>query len=208
MTQAYINRADLKTRLNIGGTAQDALLDDFVAYTNEWIEHETWRPIGPDTGGTATFDGYNSVSSDGTTLYVNQGIRTITSITVAPSTGATPVAGTVADFVILPRTQDRRPGEPGFEVRVKDVVTGSVTRFYHGFGDIVVVGDFGWAAIPSELSELGYRVAARSWHARNAGQQDIVGADEVGNPIVSRFVSSMDWKLIKSFRPAGGLVVG
>ena len=208
MTQAYINRADLKTRLNIGGTASDPLLDEYVTYTNEWIEHETWRPIGPTTGGTATFDGYEDVSPDGRSLVVYEGIRSITSITVAPSTGSTPVAGTVADFVILPRTQNRRPGWPGFEVRFKDSVTGSVSTFGHGYGDIVIVGDFGWAAIPSELSELGYRIAARSWHARNAGQQDIVGSNEVGDPIVSRFVSSMDWKLIKSFRPAGGLVVG
>lgn len=215
MSQSYITATNLKLRLNLGGAAGTAVIDDdtllaqYVSSTNDWIEHETWRPIGPTAGGTATFDGAEDVSNDGRTLFVQQGVRTITSIEVAPSTGATAVAGTAADFVILPRPQNRRTGWPGFEVRVKDAVTGNVSIFpTAGYGEIVIVGDFGWESIPSNLSELGYRVAIRAWHARNAGQVDIIGSDETGAPIVSRFASAMDWKILKSFRPAGGLTVG
>ena len=52
MSQSYIARAGLKLRLGLGGTAgtavtdDDTLLDQFVTSTNDWIEHETWRPIG------------------------------------------------------------------------------------------------------------------------------------------------------------------
>lgn len=208
---AYTTLAELKIRLGLGGTAgtavsdDDTLLTSYVTSTNDWIEHETWRPIGPNNGGTATFDG--AEDSDGRSLYVYPGIRSITSLTVAPSTGDAPEAATLTDVVILPRLHNRRgPGWPGFEVRFIDVTTGPVTSFGRGYGDIVLVGDFGWEAIPSNLSELGYRVAIRAWHARNAGQQDIIGADETGEPIVSRFASRMDWRILHSFRPAGGVV--
>lgn len=209
--QEYITLTNLKLRLNLGGTAgtavsgNDDLLGQYVTSTNDWIEHETWRPIGPTDGGTATFDGYDT---DGVTLAVPQGIRAITSITIAPETGASPVAATVGDFAILPRVQNRRTGWPGFEVRALDVTSGAASYFASGFGNIVIVGDFGWAAIPSSLSELGYRVAIRAWHARNSGQVDIIGSDETGAPIVSRFASQMDWRLLRSFRPNGGVSVG
>lgn len=205
---AYITRDNLKAELSVGTatTTYDDLLDRYVTATNEWIEHETWRPIGPTTGGTATFDAVHDVQ-DGA-LYVNTGVRSISSLTVAPSTGETGVAATVADLVILPRMQDRRPGWPGFWIVFKDVVTGVVSDFGSGYGNIVLVHDGGWAAIPAELSDLGYRVAVRAWSARNAGQQDMLGSDETGTPIVSRFASTMDWKILKSFRPAGGVTVG
>lgn len=208
---AYTTLAELKIRLGLGGTAGTAVTDDdtllasYVTSTNAWIEHETWRPIGPTTGGTATFDGYGDVSSDGLSLYVNTGVRSITTLTVASETGGTPVE-VQDDVVILPREQNRRSGWPGFEVRFKDIVAGSVGSFSRGYGNIVLIGDTGWASIPSNLSELGYRVAIRAWHARNAGQQDIIGVDETGDPIVSRFASSMDWRILRSFRPGGGVV--
>ncbi len=207
---SYATTANVKVRLGIGtaDTTDDDLLGDIVDQTNDYIESYTWRPIGPTAGGTATFDGAEDVSWDGRSLTVRQGIRTITSITVAPSTGSTAVTGTVADFVILPRVQNRKPDWPGFEVRIKDAVTGSVSIFGHGYGDIVIVGDFGWAAIPPALTELAEVLAVRTWHARKAGQADVVGSDANGEPIVSRFLSMKDRRLLQSFRPAGGLVAG
>jgi hypothetical protein len=207
---SYCTRANVKVRLGIGtaDTTDDTLLDSVVAQTNDYIESYTWRPIGPTSGGTATFDGAEDVSWDGRSLTVRQGIRTITSIEVAPSTGSTAVAGTVADFVILPRTQNRKPDWPGFEVRIKDTVTGAVSTFGHGYGDIVIVGDFGWASIPPAITELAEVLAVRTWHARKSGQADVVGSDANGEPIVSRFISAKDRRLLQSFRPAGGLVAG
>lgn len=205
---AYCTTELVKVRLGIGtaDTDDDALLDDIVEQTNDYIEAYTWRPIGPTNGGTATFDGYEDVDPDGRTLFVRQGIRAITSITVATSTGATPVSGTAADFVILPRTQNRKPDWPGFHVRVKDTVTGAVSQFAHGYGDIVIVGDFGWASIPPAIKEVAETLAVRTWHARKTGQADIVGSEANGEPIVSRYLSTRDKMLLRSFRPAGGLV--
>lgn len=206
---SYATRANVKVRLGIGtaDTTDDTLLDTIVGQANDFIESYTWRPIGPTTGGTATFDSYEDVSNDGRTLYVRQGIRAITSITVSPSTGTTGVTGTAADFVILPRVQNRRADWPGFEVRVKNVVTGNVAVFpTFGFAEIVVVGDFGWAAIPPALTEIAETLAVRMWHARQSGQADTVGSEADGTPLVSRYLSRRDMATLKSYRPAGGLV--
>ena len=209
MTQAYAGTATVVARFpqDVSLSAGElTLLDSYCTQANDYLEQYMWRPIGPTAGGTATFDGIEDVSPDGRSLYVRQGIRAITSITVAPSTGATGVAGTVADFVILPRSQNRKPGWPGFEVRVKDAVTGPVSLFAHGYGDIVLVGDFGWEAIPDSLKELAETMVVRMWHARQTGQADIVGSEANGEPIVSRYLSKRDKMLLQSFRPAGGLV--
>ena len=204
---SYCTTANVKTRLAITDSTDDTLIGNIVGQVNDYIESQTWRPVGPTAGGTATFDSVEDCI-DNRTLYVRQGIRSITSITVASSTGETPVAGTPADFVILPRPQNRKPGWPGFEVRIKDVVTGSVSLFGIGFGDIVIVGDFGWEAIPPALTELAEALAVRTWHSRQSGQADIVGSDANGEPIVSRLLSRKDKMLLHSFRPAGGLVAG
>lgn len=209
MAQAYAGTATVVARFPSDtslSAGELTLLDTYCDQANDYIEQYTWRPIGPTSGGTATFDGAEDVSEDGRSLWVRQGIRSITSITVAPSTGATGVAGTVADFVILPRTQNRRPGWPGFEVRIKDAVTGAVSVFGRGYGDIVIVGDFGWEAIPDSLKELAETLVIRMWHSRSTGQADIVGSEANGEPIVSRFLSTRDRMLLKSFRPSGGLV--
>ena len=209
MALAYAGTATVVTRFPNDpdlSAAELTLLDSYCDQANDYIEQYVWRPIGPNDGGTATYDGAEDVDPDGKTLYVRDGIRSITSITVAPSTGASPVTGTVADFVILPRSQNRKPGWPGFHVRVKDSVTGSVSTFGHGYGDIVIVGDFGWAAIPDSLKELAETLVVRMWHARATGQSDIVGSEANGEPIVSRYLSTRDKMLLKSFRPAGGLV--
>lgn len=205
---SYCTRANIKVRLGIdsGDTTDDTLLDSIASQTNDWIEHYTQRPIGPTNGGTATFDSWEDVDMDQRTLYVRQGIRAITSITVAPSTGSAAVTGTAADFVILPRIQNRRPDWPGFYVRVKDSVTGAVSIFGRGYGDIVIVGDFGWAAIPPAITEIAETIAVRTWHARKAGQSDVVGSEANGEPIVSRYVSGKDKMTLRAFRPAGGLV--
>jgi hypothetical protein len=205
---SYCTRANVKIRLGIdsGDTTDDTLLDSIVAQTNDWIELYCQRPVGPSNGGTATFDSTDDVSGYTGYLYVRRGIRTITSITVAGSTSGTPVAGTVDDFIILPRTQDRRPDWPGFYVQVKDTVVGAVSSWGNGYGDITIVGDFGWAAIPPAIVEIAEVIAVRTWHSRQAGQQDIIGSEANGEPTVSRYVSGKDRATLKTFRPMGGLV--
>jgi hypothetical protein len=50
----------------------------------------------------------------------------------------------------------------------------------------------GWAAIPDDITDVALTAATRAWHAVQAGQQDIVGTDDMGRPLVSRFFSARD----------------
>lgn len=190
--QGYATKDNVKVRLNIGtaDTTDDALLTTIVGQVNDWIEDEVGRPIGPLTAQTYTFDGDGSDC-----LYIRNGIRTITTLSIAPVTGDAKVAET--NFVLLPRTQDRRSGWPAFEVKLTDL---SVVRFYQGYSNVEIVGDFGWAAIPPDLTEVAEVACVRAWHARQTGQTDIVGTDETGNPVVSRFVSGKDMKTIRRYK--------
>jgi len=207
---SYVTTANLKVRLGLGTavTDDDGLFDDVCDEVNDWIESYTWRPVGPNAGGTLTFDSYEDTSDDGYCLYVRQGVRSVTSMTVATSTGATPGTVDTDDIVILPRVQNRKPGFPGTEIRFKDYITGPVNLFGRGYGDIVVVGDFGFEAIPPAVVEIAEVLAVRTWHARQAGQADVVGSDADGEPTVSRYVSGKDRLTLKAYRPAGGLVAG
>lgn len=199
---SYVTTANLKTRLNIGtaDTTDDDLLDDIVGQVNAYVEHVTRRPVGPSNGGTATFDAGEDVY-EGERLFVRQGIRAVTSATVAPSTSDTGVAATTADIIILPRSQNRRPDWPGFWLIFKDVVSGSVSDWGTGYGNITIVGDFGWQAIPPEVTEVAEIVATRAWYARQSGQADLVGSDETGQPLVSRFLSPRDRDTLRAYRP-------
>ena len=197
---SYAVGTAVKARLGITDSTDDTLITGYVNATNEWIEQYCGRQVGPTTGGTATFDAAYDCSTDGRTLYVPQGVRSITSLTVAPSTNATAVSATVADLVILPRSHNRRPDWPGFEIEIVDSPTGSVTNFGTGYGNIVLIGNLGWASIPYKLTEIAEALVVRIWHARQSGQTDIVGSDETGAPVVSRFVSGEDRATLKDYK--------
>lgn len=208
-THAYAGTAAVVARFpeNTSLSAADlTLLSTLCDQTNDYIEQYVWRPIGPTDGGTAVFDSREDVYAG--TLHVRQGIRSIDSMTVAPSTGVDPVTVTVADVIILPRAQNRRPGWPGFDVLFKDSVVGPVSSFGRGYADITIVGNFGWEAIPPSLKEVAELTVIRAWHGRMAGQADIVGSEPGGEPTISRYVSARDKMTLRSFRPAGGLVAG
>jgi hypothetical protein len=189
---SYATKEGVKARLNIGtaDTTDDALLTTLCGQINGWMEDEMGRQVGPVASTTYTFDGDGSDE-----LYIPNGIRTVSALTIADSTEGTPVAET--HYVVLPRVQDRRPGWPGFYLKLTDL---SEMRFYRAFGNVAVTMTAGWDAIPTSLTEVAEVAVVRAWHARQTGQTDIVGTDETGNPIVSRFVSGKDMKTIRRYK--------
>ena len=199
MTQSYATYANVKTRLDLADDNDQTFITQLCTNANEYVEFYCRRAIGPTSGGTATFDADTDVYAG--KLFVRNGVRSITSVTVAPATGETAVTATVADTIIMPRSQNRRPGWPGFWVIFKDVVSGSVSSWGTGQANIVMVYDSGWAAIPAEVTEVAEIIVARAWYGRQAGQADIVGSDDTGAPLVSRFVSARDRETLKAFRP-------
>jgi hypothetical protein len=116
-------------------------------------------------------------------------------------TGRKVSAGTSgADYFLRPSDQDRAPGWPAMWVYLSD----KHPRRYFAFGrdTISMTATCGWTAIPDDIIDVAVTTAVRAWHARQSGQADIVGNDENGSPLVSRYVSGYHWATLKAYRVA------
>ncbi|MCA1788441.1 MAG: phage head-tail connector protein [Thioalkalivibrio sp.] len=193
----YAALAAVKTRLGKTDSTDDTLLTSLCDQVNAWIESYTGRPITPYTA-TYTFDG--PWSRAGKTIIVPRGIRTITTLKIAGGTGQTLETITAGEYYLLPREQDRAPGWPATRVVLSDVMTSAYSDVAYGYAVAEIAGDYGWAAEPDEVIAVAETAVVRAWHARQAGQQDIIGTDETGAPIVSRYVAPRDRDTLDVYR--------
>jgi hypothetical protein len=211
----YATRAKVQARLDsdVTYTAEDEeLLDDLSDQINAWLESEMGRPICPRTGiTTLTLDGYMA-EDDGRVLPIPFGINSLTTLEVAAHTGAAFEAIASTDYFLRPVSIMRRVGWPALQIVMSDYQVGSVQpRIPVGYANVRLTGAdgfLGWPAIPDELSEIATTAVVRAWQARSAGQADILGTDEYGRPVVSRYLSRRDLVVIDRYnvRPkvAGG----
>lgn len=183
----YVSLTALQLRtVGTADTTDSTLQQSIVDQVNTYIESTIGRSITLAAAGTVTFDVTESTDH----LYVPQGLQSVSSLTVAAYTGATPGTVTAGDIFLRPLV--RRPGWPYTEIWLSDVPAGTISTFSPGFSVVVAVGTVGWAEVPEDLEEVAITMAVRAWHAAEAGQQDIVGTDEMGRPLVSRFLSARD----------------
>lgn len=190
---AYATAALLKARLGIGDTTDDTELGKVCDQVNQYIETFTGRILAPIGSATYTLD----VDEPTEELHYPRGIRSVSAISVADYTGATRVALNASDYVLRPAAHERRPGWPATWI----ILTGTGARSYfpEGFDTVSMTATTGWEAIPDDITEVALTAATRAWHGIQAGQQDIVGTDEMGRPVVSRFFSARDLGTLRSY---------
>lgn len=192
-TGTYVSTTTLKDRLGgtaAMGTADDALLATLCEQVNSYIESTVGRVLAP-IGGTALTTLVFDIDRPTTHLYVPHGIRgTAATVEAADSTGASYATASAGDVYLRPIYP--RAGFPYTEVWLSDQPTGAVTSFSPGFATARVTALIGFAEIPEDVEDVAITMAVRAWHARAAGQADIVGTDEMGRPIVSRYLSGRD----------------
>lgn len=196
---SYATLADFKSRANLGTAvmADDDLIEDICDQVNMWIETYTGRVLAP--WGTVASTAYYDVEDPTDHIYVPEGVRSVTSLGIARYTGATYEVVASADYFLRPTTPD--PGWPYTWLWLSDVPTTGVSySFFEGFKTIQLVGLFGWPAIPDDVTELALTLAIRVWFARQAGQTDIIGATDTGQPIVSRALSQRDRETLNLYR--------
>lgn len=208
---SYATIANVKKRLASSDSYSaddDAVLTSLCDAINGWIELKSLRVLAPVDSTTYLFDA-GDWTENGSVLNIPAGIRAVASLKLAPATGQPLVLVPAVEYLLLPRTQHRQPGYPATRLLLHNAGgSASVSRAYSGYGIAELVGDFGWAAIPPEIRELAETAVVRAWHGRQAGQSDIVGSDENGAPIVSRFISSKDRETLKAYHPYGGVMIG
>lgn len=209
-TGAYATTAGLKARLFAAGvtdTADDTLMGTICDQVNAFVEGP-WgcrRIIAPISSATYILDG-----SGLSFLYFPKGIRAVTALTIGDTTGDTLDTVTAADIFLRPLDQDRVPGWPAFYLYLSDVPVSTVFRrtFPKARSNVSLTCTAGWTAIPDDITDVALTTATRAWHARQSGQADIVGNDDTGAPLVSRFVAPFHWGTIKAYRVKQPAVIG
>lgn len=191
---AYATFALLKTRLGIADTTDDSVLASICDQINQYIETKVGRVLAPIASATYTFDGDGSRC-----LRYPKGIRAVTLLECAQYTGAAYQTVASTQYFLRPGPADRRPGWPYTRIEFTDVPTGPFTGFPAGFDTVRVTMTTGFEAIPDDVTELALVAATRAWHAVESGQQDIVGTDDMGRPLVSRFFSARDLETLRTY---------
>lgn len=205
---SYATAAALKTRAGISDAVDDTLLGTICDQVNQYIETVTKRVMAPISSATYTYDGDGSArlflpeTADQTRI---GGIRAVTVLEVSAQTGGA--------YTTLDSTQFFLRGKVGMTgpyewLCLTDRPNQGRTVFPAGYNTVRITATAGWAAIPDDIAEVALVAAVRAWHAREAGQTDIVGTDEFGKPVVSRFFSSRDYGTLMDYALGDVLVSG
>lgn len=196
----YATTTTLKARLLAAGvtdTADDTLLGTICDQVNQFIEGPagTGRVLAPIISAAYLFDG------DGSNVIVYRpGIRAISLLEIADYTGASFATVTSTEYFLRPLAQDRdSPQHPATQVWLGD--RGTYRYFRTGLANVRVTMTTGWAAMPDDIIDVALTTATRAWHARQSGQADIVGTDDTGSPLVSRFVAPHHRDILRAYRP-------
>lgn len=188
----YATAALLKARTGISDTTDDTLLGTICDQVNQYIETRTRRVLAPVGSATYLLDGTGCEYFE-----FPRGIRAISALSIGDVTGGTRIALASTEYFLRPLEHDRLPGWPAMRVVLSDV--GTRRSIPRGFEIISMTATTGWAAIPDDVTEMALVAATKAWHAREAGQADIVGTDEMGRPLVSRFFSPRDMETLRTY---------
>jgi len=151
------------------------------------------------------------VSTPQTALYYLDGdgsrvlwvdVRAVSELAVASQTGGSYTVLAAADYFLRPQPLDREPGWPATRIELSDYPVSGYWYFPAGYNTVRLKAVLGWPAIPDEITDVALTMAVRAWHARQSGQTDIVGTDETGAPVVSRYISGRDRETLKRYRVA------
>lgn len=202
--QPIATLASVKQRLGTGAsTTDDDVLDDVIAGVNAEIVRRIGYYPGPSADTSMTLHGKDAVRN-GYRLWVPGGVRSVTTLTIAASTGASGTAATATDYVLGPA--ERRSGEPYGYIEFVDVTTGAWSYFPAAYSNVVIAGLFGWAAVPDDLEHIATAWAVRRWKARASGDADAIGSDEFGGAIISDRMPAEWRRIINAYRIGSPMV--
>ena len=196
---AYATSSLVKSRLGITDTTDDTVLGTICDQINQYIETRTERVVAPISSATYLYDGdgsrslYLPITADGQRI---GGLRAITLMEVAAYTGGAYATLASTQFFLRQKITVTGPFE---RLEFTDYPTGLYSCWPKGYATVRITATAGWAAIPDDITELALTAATRAWHAVQAGQSDIVGTDEMGRPLVSRFFSARDLETLNKY---------
>jgi hypothetical protein len=132
---------------------------------------------------------------------INQGIRAITTLEVATTTGSAFSTVPPTDYFLRPTAQERDPGWPATELWMTDVPSaGNATpTFFPGFNNIRITGPaggtLGWPAQPDEIVGVAEKIVVEGWQGRAVGQRNQMGDSDFAAAIRT-VLDGSDWHLL------------
>lgn len=166
---AYTTAADVKTYLDITGTADDTLLGVLVAAAQKWIETYCGRVFEAATNTSRSFDAIRDV--DGRKLWLDCDLCSINSVTNGD--GATVAA---ANYVTEPRNQ-----APYYAITLKTSSTVSWTYITDPENAITVSGKWAYSTTaPDDIVQVCKRLAAYLYTLKDAQVYDVTAMPESG----------------------------
>jgi hypothetical protein len=193
-TGAYATAAGLKARTVITDTTDDTVIGTICDQVNQYVETKTRRVLAPISSATYTFDGDGSRC-----LRYPRGIRAVSLLECQLYTTAGYSTIPSTQYFLRPSASDVLPGWPFTRIEFTDYPLGTISYFPRGFDTVRVTMTTGWAAIPDDITDVALTAATRAWHAVQAGQTDIIGTDDMGRPLVSRFFSARDLETLNTY---------
>ena len=193
---SYATLAALKSRLKITDTADDSELSATCDAVNAYIEgpQACNRVVAPIASAVYVLDGDGS-----RVVRYPRGIRSVSLLEVAQYTGGAYQAIPAGDFFLRPSAALRQPGWPATRLEMTNIPHAFFAYFPFGYDTVRVTMETGWDAIPDDVTDVALTAATRAWASSQAGQADIVGTDEMGKPLVSRFFSSRDMGTLRAY---------
>lgn len=192
---------DVKQRLGVSSTDanNDETLLELIRSVSTAIEGYTGRWLAPrPTSGTTTYRVHTSASR---TLWLPKGIRSVTTLGYAtedqPSSGGTYTTITSTDYAIEPPDMERDYGWPGTRIMLRS--NGTVTRFSDALYGAEIVGAFGFASVPADISDIAANAVIRKWIGKERAEpQAFVGPS--GGVTLLRDISPSDMARIDWYR--------
>lgn len=165
---SYSTADDLKTRLNISGSQDDALLSDLIDAVDEWIDRYCNRPRGAFAVAVDSTRYYGSSAVCDQVLTLDSTILSVTTLTngdgVALSSGA---------YRLHPRNEERH-----YQIRLLSTYA---WNFPDLDSEITVVGAFGYSAdAPAPVREASLHFAGWQFKRYQAALQDASVNFELG----------------------------
>lgn len=198
---SYATATALKTLIGITDSSDDTLLGLICDRVNQYIESQTKQVLAPISSATYKYDGNGSgwlflpQPVDGATKSIG-GLRAITLLEFAPYTAGTYETITSGDYFLRDRHGINGPYR---WLYMSDKTTGTYNTFPEGYATVRITGTAGWAAIPDDVTEMALSVAHRAWNARQSGQQNLIGADDMARPFVAQYFDPRDRATLKAY---------
>ena len=205
---SYATAALIKERAGITDSTDDTVIGRVADQVNMYVERETQRVLAPITGTPVMiWDGsgenclFLPFTQDATYPYIG-GLRAITTLELQLYTGAGYETIAAGDYFLRGQSQ---PGAPFDWLYLSDHPAGAYYTFPKGYATVRITATAGWSAIPDDIVDVALTLGVRLWHAIQTGQQDLVGTDDMGQPLVSRLLSARDRDTLRAYKPGRNL---